>query len=128
MSTSISSPVVLLKAKEAYSFWFGLLADFPKVYRYNLGGKIETNFLALLENIFITIYLAGDKKSNQLSLAILKLDSLKFFLQLAWENKCVANVKYSELSEKLDEIGRMLGGWKKGLENKTPPRERGRNL
>jgi len=51
---------------------------------------------------------------------ITKLDSLKFFLQLAWENKCLANNKYTELSEQLNEIGRMLGGWKKGLEIKTP--------
>jgi hypothetical protein len=41
-------------------------------------------------------------------------------LQIAWENKCISSEKYSVLSEKLEEIGRMLGGWKKGLEKKTP--------
>lgn len=128
MSISLRPPVVLIKTKEAYSLWFQALSDFPKVYRYNLGGKIEGCFLALLENIFITVYLSGEKKSAQLSMAILKLDSLKFFLQLAWENKCLSNLKYSTLSENLDEVGRMLGGWKKGLENKTPSDERRRNL
>jgi hypothetical protein len=128
MSIFMVSPVVLSKAKQSYSLWFQTLADFPRIYRYNLGGKIEDYFLSLLENIFIAIYLSSDKKSAQLLLAILKLDSLKFFLQLAWENKCLTNAKYSDLSEQLDEIGRMLGGWKKGLENKTSPVERGRNL
>mgnify|MGYP000985106959 CR=1 FL=1 len=120
MSTILRPPVVLVKAKEAYAIWFKVLADFPKVYRYNLGGKIENYFLSILENIFITIYLSGEKKQAQLCLVITKLDSLKFFLQLAWENKCLSNNKYSCLSEQLEEIGRMLGGWKKGLEMKTP--------
>jgi len=128
MSISLRPPVVLIKTKDAYSLWFRALADFPKVYRYNLGGKIENCFLSLLENTFITVYLSGERKSAQLSMAILKLDSLKFFLQLAWENKCLSNLKYSSLSENLDEVGRMLGGWKKGLENKTPSNERRRNL
>lgn len=120
MTIFLRPPVVLAKAKVAYAAWFKILIGFPKVYRYNLGGKIENYFLALLENIFISVYLSGERKSAQLSIAILKLDSLKFFLQLAWENKCVPNNQYSILSEQLDEIGRMLGGWKKGLENKTP--------
>jgi len=128
MSIPSQPPIVLSKAKNAYSLWFQALADFPKVYRYNLGGKIESCFLSLLENTFITAYLSGERKSTQLSLAILKLDSLKFFLQLAWENKCLSNIKYSTLSEDLNEVGRMLGGWKKGLENKTPPDNRGRKL
>jgi hypothetical protein len=87
-----------------------------------LGGKIEDYFLALLENIFISIYLPPETKIIRLTIAISKLDGVKFFLQIAWENKCVPNEKYSTLSEYLNEIGRMLGGWKKGLEKKTPPK------
>jgi len=122
MANILRPPVVLSKAKDAYSLWFQALADFPKIYRYNLGGKIESSFLSLLENAFAAAYLSGEKKSAQLSLAILKLDNLKFFLQLAWENKCLASEKYLILSESLDEVGRMLGGCKKGLEIKTPPK------
>ncbi len=127
MSTTLRPPVVLVKTKEAYSAWFKVLADFPKVYRYNLGGKIENSFLSLLENTFITSYLAGEKKQAQLSLAIIKLDNLKFFLQVAWENKCISSARYADLSGRLEEVGRMLGGWRKGLEIKTPPDGRRRN-
>ncbi|MBI3442319.1 MAG: four helix bundle protein [Candidatus Sungbacteria bacterium] len=49
-----------------------------------------------------------------------KLDLLKFFLQLAWKLKLIDAKRYAELSQPLDEIGRMLGGWRKGLESKTP--------
>ena len=79
--------------------------------------------MALLENIFISIYLPPEQKIPMLITAISKLDGVKFFLQIAWENKCLPNEKYTMLSEQLNEIGRMLGGWKKGLEmkKKTPP-------
>ncbi len=120
MNIPLKTPTVLTKAKESYTLWFKTFADFPKIYRYNLGGKIEEYFLILLDNIFTSLYLPKDKKAEKLAIAIIKLDSLKFFLQLAWENKCLSNQKYSELSEKLNEIGRMLGGWKRGLENKKP--------
>ena len=115
-----AAPSALLKTKTAYSSWLLVFNDFPKLYRYTLGGKIEDYFLALLENIFVSIYLPPETKISRLTMAISKLDGVKFFLQIAWENKCIATEKYLKLSEQLNEIGRMLGGWKKGLEKKTP--------
>ncbi len=96
------------------------MADFPKTYRHNLGSKIDSYFLELLENIFVSLYLSGNNKINRITISISKLDGVKFFLQLAWENKCIPNDKYVALSAQLDEVGRILGGWKKGLESKTP--------
>src|SRR3989344_5613305 len=115
-----TAPSALLKTKTAYSLWFKIYNDFPKAHRYTLGGKIEDYFLGLLENIFISIYLPPETKITKLIIAISKLDGAKFFLQISWENKCISNEKYITLSEQLNEIGRMLGGWKKGLEKKTP--------
>ena len=114
-NTLIKAPTVLLKIKEAYSIWFKMFSDFPKIHRYNLGGKIEEYFLIVLDSILLSLYLPKDKKVTKLELSSAKLDSLKFFLQLAWENKCLTNKKYAELSEILEEVGKMLGGWKKGL-------------
>ncbi len=120
-----AAPSALLKAKTAYSVWFKIYNDFPKAHRYILGGKIEDYFLGLLENIFVSIYLPTESKIPKLIMAISKLDGVKFFLQIAWENKCLKDDRYLNLSEKLEEIGKMLGGWKKGVEEKqkkkTPP-------
>lgn len=114
--------MVLIKTKAAYSLWFKFFLDFPKTYRHTLGAKIDHYFLELLEYIFSSLYLSGEQKITRLSICISKLDGVKFFLQLAWENKCLGSEKYASLSAQLDEIGKMLGGWKKGLENKTPLR------
>ena len=113
-----TAPSVLVKGKVTYALWFSLYAQFPKTHRYTLGGKIESYFLDLLELIFISLYLSCEQKIPKLILAVSKLEGIKFFLQLAWENKCIATQKYSELSCALAELGRIIYGWKCGIEKK----------
>ena len=100
---------------EAYKIWHGFLPHFPRLSRYTLGSKIDAIFTDVLELLLLAKY---SDKSNKLLLinkAITKLDSLKFFLQIAWEIKALDNKKYTHLSGPLAEIGRMLGGWRKQL-------------
>jgi hypothetical protein len=85
-----------------------------------VGQKISQSFLDVLELTFTASYLPPDQKIIMLGKTISRLDILKFFTQIAWENKLISTEKYLELSKKLQEIGRMLGGWRKGLQNKTP--------
>lgn len=54
-----------------------------------------------------------------LEYAINKADSLQFFLELAWEIKLIPHEKYIQLATEVGEIGRMVGGWKKGIQKKT---------
>lgn len=113
---------MIQKEKEAYQFWLALHRNFPKVERFGIGQKIEQSFLFVLEMTFTAAYLPPEQKIILLGKAKSRLDILKFFAQLAWEAKLIQDNKYLELSKKLEEIGRMLGGWKKGLESKTPAR------
>lgn len=113
-------PQVILKLKEAYSLWLAVYRNFPKVERFGIGDKIEQAFLDVLELTLCLSYLSPEYKIPMLNKAITRLDVVKFFTQLAWENKLIPTNKYSELLCELEEIGRQLGGWKKGLQSKTP--------
>ncbi len=84
-----------------------------------LGQKIEQAFLDTLELAFCLSYMSVEHKLPMLNKAITKLDILKFFIQLAWENKLISTNKYSDIVSRLGEIGRQFGGWKKGLQIKT---------
>lgn len=112
------APAVLLKTKEAYTFWLGIHKTFPRVERLGIGQRIDTTFLSILELIFISSHSPINHKILLLEKTISKLDSLKFFTQLAWENRLIQTIKQAELSQKLEEIGRQLGGWKRGLQEK----------
>lgn len=47
-----------------------------------------------------------------------KTDLLKFFLRITWELHGIDNKKYLIISEKIDEFGRTIGGWKKDWKQK----------
>jgi len=91
------------------------LPDFQKDSKYTLGSKIDSLFLEVVEEIINASNSDKAEKQIFLRIASTKLDLLKFFLQISWEIKCLDNKKYILLSEKLNEIGRMLGGWIKSL-------------
>jgi hypothetical protein len=112
---------VLVRAKESYRAWHNHLVNIKRVDRYTIGTRIDEIFLSLLELIFRATF-AYDKfeKLSLVSQAIGKADLLKFFLQLGWEQKVLDHTIYGQLILLLDEVGRMLGGWKKSLQEKTP--------
>jgi hypothetical protein len=95
--------------------WHEFLPHFPKDSRYTLGAKIDNLFLETLESIVGASYSDKLEKLISLKQASVKLDLLKFFLQVAWEIKSLDSKKYIKISEKLNEIGKMLGGWIKSL-------------
>ncbi|MFH1820541.1 MAG: four helix bundle protein, partial [Candidatus Nealsonbacteria bacterium] len=104
-------------------YWQTLYRNFPKTERFNLGQKISQTFIEILELNFTASYLPPDQKVLLLIKTSSRLDVLKFFIQLAWESKFIPTEKYIELSKKLEEIGRMLGGWRNSLiKKKTPSR------
>jgi len=112
---------IIQKLMAAYKLWHEIVPNFPKTSRYTLGAKVDTLFLDTIEHILAAIYAPAQDKIRELGHSITTLDALKFFLQISWEIHSLDTKKYLALSEKLDEIGRMLGGWRKGLE-KTPAR------
>ena len=111
---------VVEHALTVYKTWYGFRDNFPKKARYTLGDKIDTRFLNVLELISIATYQTQDEKIATLDRAITGIDLLKFLLRLAWEIHVLDDKKYTTLSEGIQEIGRQVGGWKKGIQNKTP--------
>lgn len=106
---------ILQKLISAYKLWQEFIRHFPKTCRYTLGARIDFFFLKTIEQIYAASYENINQKLNFVSSASKKLDMLKFFLQIAWEIKVLDNKKYIILSEKLDEIGGMIGSWQKNL-------------
>lgn len=104
-----------------YKLWHHYRNTIPKQSRFTLGTKIDTLFIDILELFYIASYLGKTEKLTVLQKTNGKLDVLKFFLQISWELKILDTKKYIELSQALDQVGKMLGGWKRGLESKLSP-------
>jgi hypothetical protein len=82
-----------------------------------MGQRIENKFLDLLELSYITYFTEKDKKLEKITECILLLDTLKFLVSIAWEGKLISNKQCEDVALKLEEIGKMFGGWKKNLNN-----------
>lgn len=106
---------VIQKLTTAYKLWHEFLPNFPKTSRYTLGEKIDSLLLEVTELAFLASYFYKAQKLPYVQKAVMKLDLLKFFLKISWEIKALDNKKFILLSEKLNEIGKMLGGWLRQL-------------
>jgi hypothetical protein len=112
---------VLERIKQAYVLWHEYHSTLPKVHRYTLGEKIDTLFIEMIEAIASASFLSKGEKVPWVRLAIRKLDTLKVLLMILWETKSLDTKKYIALSVKMDEIGKMLGGWQGQLVKQNSP-------
>lgn len=77
-------------------------------------------FVELIELTSYASFLPKDQKSQYVERAVRKLDTLKVLLLVLWETRSIDNKKYIALSVKVDEVGRMLGGWRGQLTKNSP--------
>lgn len=97
------------------------VSHIPKTARFTIGARIENKFLDLLEIAYISYFSEKEKKAEKITECIFILDLLKFLISTAWEGKFISNRQYEEIATAMDEIGKMLWGWKKSLDpQKTP--------
>ena len=83
--------------------------------RFGIGDRIDALWLDLLDTLRKAAHTAPAEKIACLDEAIRCIDSVRFFLQIAWETKIMADSHFIALGKDVEEIGRMVGGWKKGL-------------
>jgi len=104
------------KSYDLYKEFYSCLKIFPKQDRYALGQKSETILMEILECLLTATGLPKAEKLPFLDKASGKLNILRIYMRLAKDIKAMDNKKYIFFQESVDEIGRMLGGWKKSIQ------------
>jgi four helix bundle protein len=102
---------ILQKTYDFYRELYLVVEKIPKKDKYTLGEKIENTTLDLMEYLIAASYSSKEKKNAYLSHANIKLDLLKTLIRLAEDLRAIPTKKYLQLEDKLQEIGKMLGGW-----------------
>jgi len=116
---------VLERIKQAYLLWHTYHAELPKLHRYSLGARIDALFIETIEATSAAAFLSRAEKLPYVRLATRKVDALKLLSMILWETKSLDTKKYIALSEVLDEVGKMLGGWNGQLSKNSTPRDAG---
>ena len=125
MTTPYSTTSVVHHLKEAYLIWINIVPHIPKSAHYTISAGIENKFLELLELSYTTYFSKKEDKKEKITECILILDTLKFIISIAWEAKLISHKQYEEIALKLNEIGKMFGGWRNSLNN---PQKKNRRL
>ncbi len=116
-------PSITIKILESYKLWHELRKTLEKFNKYSIGLKIDSLYVEIIERLFQAQYISKEKKVEVLQLATIKLDTLKFFVFTLLEIKGTSEEIYLKLNGTLEEVGKMLYGWKqqalKQTETKT---------
>ena len=112
-----SAPVVVTKAYDFVKWLLPKVENFPRAHKFTIGDRLTANGLDLLTALVEAAY--SHRKDDLLQAANRKVNSTRYLLRLAKDLKLLTTDAYGFSVEKLDEIGRMVGGWMKSL---TPER------
>lgn len=110
-NTGTGLPVVVQKTYE-FSLWtMQKVESFRRSFRFTLGDRLVGTVLDILTRLVDATY-ARDK-ARMLGEVNAMLNRLRFLLRMAKDLKLLHLDAYGYAAEQTDEIGRMVGGWRK---------------
>lgn len=115
---------VLERLKQVYLLWCDYHSKLPKTHKHTLGDRIDRLFVELIESATAASFLPKNEKLPALNAAIRKLDTLKILCMVLWESHSIDTKKYIALSTPLEDVGKMLGGWRGQVQKQNSPEQR----
>lgn len=112
---------IFKKCYELYKLLHSYRPGLPKADRHGLWQRAENTCLKILELILSASQQPKSAKLPILEAASIKLSLLRVFIRLAKDTRAIDLKKYTDLQARVDEVGRMLGGWLRSLKSDPPP-------
>lgn len=105
---------ILQKCYDMIEYGYAALRQFPKSERHTLAAEIKTSMYELLK-LIIRANKRYFKKTTLQDMDV-ELENLRYLIRLANSLRFLPFKQYEHWSKRLDELGRMLGGWFKSIE------------
>jgi hypothetical protein len=93
------------------------LEKFPRSQRFLLGDRIESAALDMLEGLIEATYTRD--RAALLDSVNLRIEKLRFLMRLSMDLRYLDLRRYELAARALDEIGRLVGAWRKGRDAQT---------
>lgn len=106
---------VFQKTYDLYKLLHEAVKKYPKGDRYSLGEKTLSHVLEIIEGITKAGHAKRDWKAPIIEQTIVSLEITKVLVRLGQDTRCLNLAQYVESQERIQEIGRMLGGWKRSI-------------
>ena len=103
-----------LKLYQLIKFLYGMVANFPRQYKYTLGSQIVNGGWRCLDMVLEANAVMAKEKFNKIKELSLLFDKLKVRLRLAQELRLISENQFVHIQTNYcQEIGVMIGGWLK---------------
>jgi hypothetical protein len=93
---------------------------FPKNLRHSYTHRLEIAAFAFQEATLMANAARGQARSEWLETADGRLICLRALLRFAYDLQLLAGTQVQYAAEKVDELGRLLGAWRKGIDKSGP--------
>lgn len=106
--------IIFKKIYDLNMYLWPIVDRFPKTYKYTMGERIKGSLLDMMETvIFMGEY--GCEKNIKSGLKKLNSskDKIQIFARMCQTFNIIDKRRYLYISELLNEIGRIIGGWAK---------------
>lgn len=105
-------PPIVEKHYEFCAWLIAKVSKFPKDQRFLLGDRIERHALDILEMLIEAALTSNQNgKANTLREANVRLEHLRYMMRLAKDAKYINIKSFHFAYERMEEVGRMIGGW-----------------
>lgn len=104
---------IIVKSYNLCLWYIQKIATFPKQHRFTLGERIQKSLINLLLTLNETIY--AKEKKPLLAKANQEVEQLRLLSKLLKDLSILSTQNYRFVTQSLNEIGQMIGGWQKSF-------------
>ncbi|MFA6315671.1 MAG: four helix bundle protein [Candidatus Paceibacterota bacterium] len=107
---------IYVKTYEFTKHVYRLVSQFRKEYKYTLGTELQTIIWSILDEIIVVNSLPDLAKKSGIEKISQLMDKFKIRFRFAYEIGLIKSGKFGTTQLQIEEIGRMIGGWKKWVD------------
>ena len=102
-----------IKTYEFIKTVYRIVGQFRKEHKYNLGAELQKIIWQTMDEIIKTNSLKDGEKTEGVEKISQLFDMFKIRFRLAYELGLISDKKFGAAQKEMEEIGKMIGGWKK---------------
>lgn len=106
---------VITKTFDFIVYLIPVLEKFPRSQKYLVTDKLEMGAIKVLENLITAYYAEKKNKPELLRATNVELEKMRYMVRICHTLKYIDHHRYGVMSEKINEIGKMVGGWLKAV-------------
>jgi hypothetical protein len=115
MATLDNGMVVHTRARALVAWLVPQVATWPRAHRHTITQHTCALAMRVHDALVAARHLDAQCRGDALRDADMALDQLRQYLQLAWHWHWLSDGQYQHVSALTDEVGRLVGGWRRSL-------------